>query len=338
MEEDDTWDNDIVKTDDGFVFNPYNPLNIEITLSDVQSILTAYGIPPIVNNIKLYKRAFVHKSYTKRPHLENIQQNVTIVDKPDDCMPLSTKCNERLEYLGDGILEGIAKYLLYRRFPKEDEGFMTTKKIAIVKNEAIGKIAYEMGLHKWLIISRHSEEKGVRKNLKKLGCLFEAFIGAMFLDFNKIVVKDSENWFQTHFVTGPGFQMTQRFIETVFEKHVDWTSVIQNNDNYKAILQVKLQKEFRVTPNYLQLNEILPNETNDNIIYNMGVFLCVGQSIHHMKASDAIKVDKISKIHDIINNEGKAFVFLGEGTHKAKKKAEQFACQQALTVLQFDIE
>ena len=46
-----------------------------------------------------------------------------------------------------------------KRFPKNNEGFMTEKKIAIVKNEAIGKIALEMGLHKWLILSRNAEEK-----------------------------------------------------------------------------------------------------------------------------------------------------------------------------------
>lgn len=110
------------------VFNPYNNLNIEITLNDVQSILSKYNIPPLINNVNLYKRAFVHRSYTKRPHFENIAQNITIVDRPDDCMSLKTKSNERLEFLGDGVLELITKYYLYRRFPKENEGFMTEKK------------------------------------------------------------------------------------------------------------------------------------------------------------------------------------------------------------------
>ena len=235
-------DDDIIKTDEGLVFNPYNPLNTKITLSEVQSILTKYGIPGQVDNMSLYERSFVHRSYTKRPNFENIQQNITIVERPSDCMPLSSKSNERLEFLGDGVLECVTKYLLYRRFPKADEGFMTEKKIAIVKNEAIGKIALEMGLHKWLILSKHAEEKKIRTNLKKLGCLFESFIGALFLDFNKVIVKDEDNWFQAMFVTGPGFQMAQKFIENVFEKHIDWVALIQNDDNYKNILQVKIQK------------------------------------------------------------------------------------------------
>jgi len=102
-------DDDIIKTDEGLVFNPYNSLNVKITLSEVQSILSKYGLPNTVDNIALYERAFVHRSYTKRPNFENIQQNITIVERPSDCMPLSSKSNERLEFLGDGVLECVTK-------------------------------------------------------------------------------------------------------------------------------------------------------------------------------------------------------------------------------------
>ena len=324
-------DDDIIKTEDGLIFNPYNPLNTEITLSEVQSILTRYGLPTKVHNMEFYRRAFVHRSYTKRPHFENLQQNITIVEKPSDCLPLSSKSNERLEYIGDGVLELTTKYELYRRFPKEDEGFMTEKKIAIVKNENIGKIAYEMGLHKWLIISRNAEEKKIRTNLKKLGCLFEAFVGALFHDYNKMGIKDEEGWFQNMFITGPGFQMAQKFIENVFEQHVDWVALIKNDDNYKNILQVKIQKEFKVTPHYLQL--FYDQEEG----YKMGVYLCLGQPIHSIKIEDAIHINKLNSfkaVQDYItDNNGKIFLFLGEGQHKIKRKAEQIACNEALTFL-----
>jgi hypothetical protein len=122
-------DDDIIKSEEGLIFNPFNPLNTKITFDDVKCILSKYGIPPNVNNMALYERAFVHRSYTKRPHFENLAQNITIVERPPDCMPLSSKSNERLEFLGDGILELVTKYYLYRRFPKENEGFMTEKKI-----------------------------------------------------------------------------------------------------------------------------------------------------------------------------------------------------------------
>ena len=324
-------DDDIIKTDEGLVFNPYNSLNVKITLSEVQSILSKYGLPNTVDNIALYERAFVHRSYTKRPSFENIQQNITIVERPSDCMPLSSKSNERLEFLGDGVLECVTKYLLYRRFPKADEGFMTEKKIAIVKNEARGKIALEMGLYKWLIISKHAEEKKIRTNLKKLGCLFESFIGALFLDFNKVVVKDDENWFQNMFVTGPGFQMAQKFIENVFEKHIDWVALIQNDDNYKNILQVKIQKEFKVTPHYLEI------EHDIELGYKMGVYICLGQAIHNVSHKDAVDFSffkNFKAVHDFILENSKILIFMGEGQHKIKRKAEQIACNEALKFLE----
>jgi dsRNA-specific ribonuclease len=321
-------DDDILRSEEGLVFNPYNPLNVEITLNDVQSILTKYGIPSIVNNLDLYKRAFVHRSYIKRPFSENAIQNITIVDRPDDCLPLKTKSNERLEFLGDGVLELVTKYYLYRRFPKENEGFMTEKKIAIVKNEAIGKIALEMRLNKWLILSKHAEEKKIRNNLKKLGCLFESFLGALFLDFNKISVKDDEQWFTNVFVTGPGFQMAQKFVEAIFEKHIDWIALIQNDDNYKNILQVKIQKEFKVTPHYLEMEHDVDNG------YKMGVYLCVGQPIYSVNYSDALHIQNLKNfaaVNEYINsNGGKIFLFLGQGQHKIKRKAEQMACNEAL--------
>jgi len=316
---------------DVYIFDPYNPLNKEITEIEVQCILSKYGIGLPITNFKLYRRSFVHRSYIKRPQLENSQNNIKIVTKPDDCLPLHTKSNERLEFVGDGILECITKYYLYRRFPKENEGFMTEKKIAIVKNEAIGKIALEMRLNKWLILSKHAEEKKTRTNLKKLGCLFESFLGALFLDFNKIKVKDDEGWFENVFVTGPGFQMAQKFVEAIFEKHIDWIALIQNDDNYKNILQVKIQKEFKVTPHYLEI------EHDADTGYKMGVYLCVGQHIYNMSCNEAIHINSLktfSAVNDYINsNDGKIFLFLGQGQHKIKRKAEQLACNEALSYI-----
>jgi dsRNA-specific ribonuclease len=163
--------------------------------------------------------------------------------------------------------------------------------------------------------------------LKKLGCLFESFLGALFLDFNKISVKDEEGWFQNVFVTGPGFQIAQKFVENIFEKHIDWIALIQNDDNYKNILQVKIQKEFKVTPHYLEIEHDLDNG------YRMGVFLCVGQQVHNLKPVEAIHIDNLKtfqSIQEYIQQNEKVFVYLGEGLHKIKRKAEQIACNEAL--------
>jgi dsRNA-specific ribonuclease len=316
---------------DTYIFDPYNPLNKLISEKEIAEILQKYGIRAPIHNYELYKRAFIHKSYLKRPDLENKQNNVVIVSKPQDCLPLFTKSNERLEFVGDGVLECITKYYLYRRFPKENEGFMTEKKIALVKNESIGKMALEMGLHKWVVMSKHAEQKQIRTNLKKLGCLFEAFLGAMFLDFNKISVHDDEGWFQNLFVCGPGFQMVQIFVESVFEKHVDWINLIRNDDNYKNILQVRIQKEFKVTPDYMEVTD-----HNADSGYNMGVYLCLGQPIHTVHPSSAVPIDtfrSFSDIHQHMSVHGKIFVFMGNGIHKIKKKAEQIACETALQKL-----
>ena len=323
---------DIINSEDGvLLFNPFNPVNVEITLSDVQSILAKYNLPTTVSNLALYKRAFVHNSYLKRPSIENAEQNIRIAERPPNCVGLKTKSNERMEFLGDGVVELVAKYYLYKRFPKENEGFMTEKKIAIVKNEAIGKIAYEMGLHKWVLLSKHAEDKKIRTNLKRLGCLFEAFVGAIFLDLNKTPIHDEHNWFNNVFNTGPGFQFAQRFIENVFEKHVDWIELIQNDDNYKNILQVKIQKEFKVTPHYIEIS-LDPEEG-----YTMGVYLCLGQSIHTLSHTDAVAFSELKtfkNVHIQLETFNSVFLFLGRGTHKIKRKAEQTACYAAIQLIE----
>jgi len=322
-------DIDIVSSDEGLIFNPYNPQNIDISTRDVENILSKYGIPSKIHNINLYKRAFVHKSYMKRPYLLNEQENITITEQPDNCLALKTKSNERLEFLGDGVLECITKYYLYRRFPKENEGFMTENKIKLVKNESIGALAQEMGLHKWLLISRHAEEKGTRMSHKKLGCLFEAFLGALFLDFNKITIHDDDKWFDNVFVTGPGFQMAQIFVENIFEKHVDWDTIIRSQDNFKNLFQVIIQKEFKTTPDYIEIK----NDPDEG--YTMGVYLCLGAQIYEMNHENAITYENFNSLQDIQNlyeQIGNVFIIFGTGTHKVKKKAEQLACRKAYTL------
>ena len=321
-------DGDISKDQETLIFDPYNPRNREISESQVQKILTTYGVPGKVHNLNLYKRAFVHKSYVKRPHLENISNNIEIAAQPNDCLRLKTKSNERLEFLGDGVLELITKYYLYRRFPKANEGFMTEKKIALVKNESIGKLAYDMGLNNWYIVSKNAEEKKTRTNLKKLGCLFEAFLGALFLDFNKIDINDEDNWFKDVFVVGPGFQVAQMFVEGIFEKHVNWQDLLQNDDNYKNILQVLIQKRFKTTPVYKEITSY-DEETG----YHMGVYLCLGQQSHsltHKNSTPFSIFGTFAAIEELLKERNKIYIFLAESKHKIKKKAEQCACKKAI--------
>ena len=321
-------DDDFIHTgNDNYIFDPYNCLNCEITPVDVQQILSNFGITAPIHNFVLYKRAFVHKSYTKRPFLVNQQNNVQIVEKPNDCYPLYTKSNERLEFLGDGVLECIAKYYIYKRFPKADEGFMTDTKIEIVKNETVGRIAMEMGLQKWLMLSKNTETKNIRANLKKLGCLFEAFVGAIFLDFNRVEVHDEEGWYQT-FICGPGFQMAQVFVEQVFDKHIDWTKVIKSTENYKRPLQELLQSEFKVTPHCMEIQSYHADRG-----YHQGIYLVIGQSPHGVHHTQTIPYNRFTSfygIHQHLAIYHKIYLFLGEGVHKIKQTAEQTACKSAI--------
>jgi ribonuclease-3 len=276
---------------------------------DILSLFTTYGIGTAkVNNIKWYQRAFIHQSLksTKR----------------------HSKSNERLEFLGDGILDMATKFYLYKRFPKENEGFMTEKKNNIVKNEMIGKIAIEMKLNKWLLMSE--EFKHIRTNVKKMGCVFEAFIASMFMDFQTAQVNN-------------GYNLVQTFVENVFEKHINWENLIHNDDNFKNKLQIVLQREFKVTPFYMENKD----KNDNNVSYNMQVFLSIlpsqssllqGQTLLQNKTFlDPINLQIVKEFVSVSNSENKnVFLFLGEGTHKIKKKAEQIASLMALRNLEVD--
>jgi dsRNA-specific ribonuclease len=126
--------------------------------------------------------------------------------------------------------------------------------------------------------------------------------------------------------------MVQVFVEQVFEKHVDWINLIRNDDNYKNILQVRIQKEFKVTPDYMEMAE-----HNMETGYHMGVYLCLGQPVFGMRHRDAMPLSKFlsfEEIHQYMSIHGKIFLFLAGGVHKIKKKAEQIACDEAIRILQ----
>ncbi len=301
--------------------NQYNNLNVEITETDLNKLLQTYNVFYKIHNMDLMKRSFVHRSYL-------LQSTPDKPPCPHDCVELKKSSNERLEFLGDGILECVTKYYLYKRFPDADEGFMTEKKICLVKNEHIGKLAYKMGLQKWFIISKNAEEKKIRVNYKKLGCLFEAFIGSLFLDANNIRIEDSSFLFTNYFNSGPGFQYCQILIENIFETLVDWNEILEKDTNYKNILQVKIQKEFKKTPEYFIISY------DNELRYTMGVYLCSMDNIQQKDIHKAVSFDTLKTFENI--KKGKdLIVFLGGGTHKIKKKAEQLACLDAITKIEY---
>ena len=110
----------------------------------------------------------------------------------------------------------------------------------------------------------------------------------------------------------------------------DWTKLLKTDDNYKNQLQVKIQKEFKTTPDYLELRHDM--ETG----YEMGVYLCLGQTIHESNKKEAKKFSEFGNftaIHNYLLEHDKLLIYLGKGVHKIKKKAEQFACENVLNLL-----
>ena len=362
-------------------YDPYNPNNIQITQKEVEAILRSYHVHSGVSNMTLYRRAFIHESYVRKNVLTNLAKISGVggggVGEDTDSetggggggeshvelekrikapgkheIPLASKSNQRLEFLGDGILEAIAKFWIYRNFPKASEGFMTDIKINLVKNQAIGRIAMEMGLNRWMMVEKSMESK-LRNNEHQMGCLFESFIGAMYLDMNRLPVNDEEGWFDSGmFITGPGFQMVQLFLERVFERHVDRVRLITENNNYKRILQEKIQQIFKTTPVYVMESQPVRGLTGggDNSgngvvegVYQMGVYLCLGQAAFGLGRSDSVSLWGLSEsgaaevggVEELVSRSldahgGRGFFYMGEGENRVKKEAEQAACKSAL--------
>ena len=306
---------------------PYNPSNRVVELKDVQAIFSRFGLPGQVRNLNLYRRAFVHRSYTRDHYRHN--EGVLGSSPPPGCLKLMRKSNERLEFMGDGVLECFTKYYLYRRFPKEDEGFMTEKKIAIVKNEHLGKLAIAMNLHKWLVVSSAEEEANARGNVKKLGCLFEAFLGAVFLDFNGMEIDDSAGMFRHFFHTGPGYEMAAVFLTGVFNTIVNWNAILHSIDNYKNILQLMVQKRWKTLPMYITLRS--------DPSFEIGVFVRLGANDQILDPANATPFEEFGSVDGVDRHYarvGYAFVRLGSATHSVKKKAEQIACKLTIDYLE----
>ena len=189
-------------------FDPFNPNNVQILQKQV-SIFLQIWCPDTVHNFNLYKRAFIHKSYVKRPHLKNVAMvlplliNLMIV-----CL---LKQNQMVEFLGDGVLECITKYYLYRRFPKRY--FMTEKKSHLLKMSLLEKWRMKWGLTNGILCLKTQKKR--KQNNLKLGCLFEAFLDLF--NFNKIKINDEGDWFKNVFVTDMVFRLHKHLLK-IFRK------------------------------------------------------------------------------------------------------------------------
>jgi ribonuclease III len=127
--------------------------------------------------------------------------------------------NERLEFLGDAILDAIIAEFLYQKFPDQDEGYLTKVKSKVVSRKTLSEIGEELGLR---TILRYSKSRSI--NMSSLeGNAFEAIIGAIYLD--------------------GGYDVTKRIIhQYVFRKYVDLNKVLEEEIDFKSKLFIWCQK------------------------------------------------------------------------------------------------
>lgn len=122
------------------------------------------GLGHTFNDQALLQRALTHRSY--------------INENPDDAL----EDNERLEFLGDAVLDFITGLLLYNRYPEMPEGRMTSMRAALVRTETLARLASYLGVGDVLLLGKGEEEHGGRARPANLCAAFEALAGAIYLD------------------------------------------------------------------------------------------------------------------------------------------------------------
>ena len=232
------------------VVNPYNFNNKMITENDIKSVLQKYDIDDNIVNLDIYQKAFIHKSYSKKDP-KDLGENVVIAEKPEGALELFEYNNETLEFLGDAVLSAVVARYLFERYYDEHEGFLTKMRSKLVNGEMLGILARKLGFGELIIISRHIEDKcNGRTNPNILEDSFEAFIGAMYLDFNEV---DNYNLLD-NFYTGIGFQVCEKFLINVYEDLVNFTDLIMTNTNYKEQLGKYFNNTYGHSARYGELS------------------------------------------------------------------------------------
>jgi len=137
--------------------------------------------------------------------------------------------NERLEFLGDAVLELIVTDHLYRTYP-DPEGELTSWRSALVRGDMLGMVAGELGVGEALLMSKGEERSGGRKRTQLLANAMEALIGAMYLD--------------------QGYQATERFVHETLVARLP--EIIKGNldRDPKSRLQETAQEKLGRTPHY----------------------------------------------------------------------------------------
>lgn len=139
--------------------------------------------------------------------------------------------NERLEFLGDAVVDLIMSDILMREYPTVTEGDLTKKRASLVNELSLFEIAINLGLEKYVQLGKSEVEAGMNQNQRIIASCFEALMGALYLD--------------------GGFEVSKKVVETLFSEKIEKLKAGVNEfEDFKTQLQEKIQKKHRLTPNY----------------------------------------------------------------------------------------
>ncbi len=242
------------------VYNPYNPGNRYFTERDIHGILRKHGLPHYrVQNPRVFQTAMVHTTYVRRSEYTTPNGDpAQLAPCPSGVMPLQDESYECLEFEGDSVLGVCVATYLRRKYPERKQGFLTDARKELVNNERLGELSKKIGLNRFYVISRHNEESVAingRNNSKKLGDIFEAFLGALWTD------------------CGNRFHVVYTFVVTIMEAYLDIEEVVSSGTNYKDLFQKYCQKVLGCTPTYVMLS-------NDTKLNEIRVAVCDGSGTH----------------------------------------------------------
>lgn len=174
----------------------------------------------LFHDFRLFGRAMTHRSYINE-HPEALEDN------------------ERLEFLGDAVLDFLVGAWLYNRFPEMAEGSLTRLRAALVGNDQLGEFALELGLGEVMRLGRGEHESGGRTRLALLGSTFEALIGALYLD--------------------QGIPAVQTFVEPLLEEATEQILEGRKDQDAKSMLQEWAQSQGYGTPYYQTITATGPD-------------------------------------------------------------------------------
>ena len=200
-----------------------------------------------IKDMSLFRAAFTHKSALKRYNL--------------------TESFETLEFMGDSVLNFVITKFLFDQYKDRHEGFLTKARTKLVRGDTLAGIAYKLGLYKWIIMDEKGERNVWMKNPKVLEDVFEALIGAIYMD--------------------SGLLHAKTFILKLFtdEAYV-YMNAIMIDDNFKDILMRYCQSHKYNLPEY-RINSHI------NGIFNMAVVVN-GQYAGHGFAKNKKQAEQIA--------------------------------------------